>query len=752
MDDEIREIQSINFGIYSTEEIIAMSTCKIDNPKKSGHNSVYDLRMGAIENNQECETCNQNTESCPGHFGYIELNEPIIHPLFYRRVEAYLKCFCIKCYRLILQEDQIYLSELNKFKGETRFINILEKVKKTDICCHEDCQNEQPEFKYSPTENTISMVYQVKSKSKVNIVMTVDEIKKIFDNISAKDVELLGFDPKYSHPKNLIMCVLPVIPPCDRPYVKVDGHICDDDLTIQYIDIIKLNNSLLEDDLTETKKQKIMAGLKFRILTTFNNSQGRAKQTTNSRPIKGIKERLTGKDGQLRNNMMGKRCCESNTPILLWNGKTKKASELVIGDIIIGDDGNKRTITDIFSGKDQMYKVIQGRGDSYIVNSQHILTLRFNKHKHICFSNTRGWIIKWFDKNEIRMKTKSFGEDYKSLEKFSKCINDSDIFDISIQDYLKLNKTTQNSFLGIKLSTCINWEHKNVNIDPYLLGLSLGNEKYKYIPSEFIINHKNIRLKLLAGLIDNIALIEENGKIVRFSQLNENIIEKVDFISKSLGFSTRIEDSILTIYGHGLEEIPTKLKHLSSSKNMNSYWIKIENVGIGNFTGFEIDNNKRFLLADFTITHNCEQTARTVIGPEPTLKLNQVAIPKEVAETLTVPVRVANFNIKQLTEIVNSGKANYVLKNGGKTRINLEKAIFKSGTKLLGGDIIIRNGKEIQVKSGREILQKGDQIKRDGKLLEKVEYPSKREYKLEIGDIVERQLQDYDWVLLNPTF
>lgn len=305
MDNEIREIECINFGIYSTEEIINMATCKIDNPKKLGHNSIYDLRMGTIENHQECETCNQNSDICPGHFGYIELNEPIIHPLFYRRVETYLRCFCIKCYRLILQPEQIYLSELNKFKGEARFAKILDKIKKTDICCHEECQNEQPEFKYSPTENTISMVYQVKGKGKVNIVMTVDEIKKIFDNISDEDVDLIGFDPKYTHPKNLIMTVMPVIPPCDRPYVKVDGHICDDDLTIQYIDIIKLNNSLLEEDLSEAKKQKIMAGIRFRILTTFNNSQGRAKQTTNARPIKGIKERLTGKDGQLRNNMMG---------------------------------------------------------------------------------------------------------------------------------------------------------------------------------------------------------------------------------------------------------------------------------------------------------------------------------------------------------------------------------------------------------------------------------------------------------------
>ena len=88
---------------------------------------------------------------------------------------------------------------------------------------------------------------------------------------------------------------------------------CDDDLTNQYIEIIKANNHLeplKENDpnkhkeISETKRQKCLASLRFRILTTFNNGQGKAKHTTNGRAIKGIKERLAGKDGQLRLNVM----------------------------------------------------------------------------------------------------------------------------------------------------------------------------------------------------------------------------------------------------------------------------------------------------------------------------------------------------------------------------------------------------------------------------------------------------------------
>ena len=94
MDIDTREIASITFGIYSTQEILDMSVCKLDNPKKSGYGSVYDDRMGTTDSSKVCETCGENAQNCNGHFGHIEFNEPIINPLHYRRVVSFLNCFC----------------------------------------------------------------------------------------------------------------------------------------------------------------------------------------------------------------------------------------------------------------------------------------------------------------------------------------------------------------------------------------------------------------------------------------------------------------------------------------------------------------------------------------------------------------------------------------------------------------------------------------------------------------------------------
>jgi DNA-directed RNA polymerase beta' subunit len=314
-DVEIHDVESIEFGIFTPEEIRAMAVCKIDSSKLTGPGSVYDERMGChTDNNESCVTCGLKRD-CLGHFGYIDLAEPVLHPMFYKITSVFLKCFCKQCHRLLLQEEQIELAGLTKIKGERRFAKMLEKLEKIDICSH--CSSPQAKIIYKSKDMTIAMEYKQKKGdgiNKLNIIMTVEDIKKIFDDISNRDVEMLGFDPKRTHPRSFVLTVLPVIPPCSRPYVISEGNMCDDDLTYQLIEIVKINNQLANPDDTkdpkqlqkhQEKHQKLTQSLRFRIQTMMVNSKGRAKHPTDSRPLKGIKERLVGKGGRLRGNLMG---------------------------------------------------------------------------------------------------------------------------------------------------------------------------------------------------------------------------------------------------------------------------------------------------------------------------------------------------------------------------------------------------------------------------------------------------------------
>lgn len=304
----LKNIAKIEFGVLSAERIKAMAACEITSNKLHGHGSVYDERMGVCgDNNEACVTCGMK-KSCPGHYGFIQLVEPVLHPLYYKEIASMLKCFCKKCHKLILLREQLELSNISKMSGVKRYKAILSKIEKTDICSH--CQAPQPKILFKSKDMTIVMEYKQKKDNKISLPLSVDDIRKIFENVSDDEVKELGFNPEFVHPKNFIITIFPVIPPCSRPFIKTDGNVCDDDLTFQLFEICKINyqlKALSSAENNDNKIKELTRQLKFRIATTMNNSKGKARHPTDSRPMKGIKERLSGKEGRVRNNLEGKR-------------------------------------------------------------------------------------------------------------------------------------------------------------------------------------------------------------------------------------------------------------------------------------------------------------------------------------------------------------------------------------------------------------------------------------------------------------
>ena len=322
------EIQSIQFGIYSSEEIEKLSVCEITSHKIIGNGSIYDKRMGVLKNNELCVSCGKNNKDCPGHFGHINLNIDIIHPLFYKHTLLFLKCFCLKCSRLIISEEQINLNGLNKYSKMVKFNKVVERCEKIDMCYH--CNYIKPKIQFIANDNNFVIIH----KNKEDILKTNlsdFEIKSIFDNIIDDDITLMGLNPNYIKPRNLIISKLLVLPPVDRPYVIIENMTCDDDITLQYIEIVKINNNLLNIN-NETKKNKLIQSLIFRIKCLFDNTQEKAKHS-NGRPMKGIKKRISGKEGQMRNNCMGKRVNQSGRTVI-GPDPTLRLDEMVVPEKI----------------------------------------------------------------------------------------------------------------------------------------------------------------------------------------------------------------------------------------------------------------------------------------------------------------------------------------------------------------------------------------------------------------------------------
>lgn len=354
-------------------------------------------------------------------------------------------------------------------------------------------------------------------------------------------------------------------------------------------------------------------------------------------------------------------CFAKDTQIITWDGNIKMSQDIKIGDILIGDDGNPRNVLSIVEGEDEMYEIIQKNGSNYIVNSQHKLVLQYNNDKKIKWNESRNsWLIIWFDHNISNIRTKQIKvtdsllkkDAYNKLLQFKDTLKFPDIIEIPVVDFIKLTISCQKKLLGIKAKE-INWKYKETSFDPYLLGIWISDEnnynalimnntehinewcnKYNIklsdfnitnlfktyiIPLEYIVNDRNSRLKLLAGILDNIGYLSNNKKNIQFIIFNWSISRQIKFLVKSLGFNVtisicknknkNIDQLLINISGENLSDIPMSnlLKtHIIVETKLTTN-ISINHIGKDNYYGWQIDGNKRFLLHDLTSIRNCDQ-------------------------------------------------------------------------------------------------------------------------------------------------
>lgn len=167
-------------------------------------------------------------------------------------------------------------------------------------------------------------------------------------------------------------------------------------------------------------------------------------------------------------------CFDPDTPILSWDGIIKKAKDIKVDDYLVDDNGNAVRVKSTISGIKEMYEIIPKKTNfiSYTVTDNHILTLKVRDYMGV--RNHRGKKeFMWFDKKELKFRNKNFNNDME-LDVFKSSIDDDNVIDITIEKYLSLPQNVQEKLYLFK-SDGINWDSKEVDLDPYILGMWLGD-------------------------------------------------------------------------------------------------------------------------------------------------------------------------------------------------------------------------------------------------------------------------------------
>uniref|UniRef100_A0A8C5AHD0 DNA-directed RNA polymerase subunit n=1 Tax=Gadus morhua TaxID=8049 RepID=A0A8C5AHD0_GADMO len=110
-----RRLDSLSFGLYSAEEIRKLSVKAItnlvffDNLGNVSVNGLYDLSMGPSDNKEVCATCSQNSQTCPGHFGHVDLPLPVYNPMLFDTLFLLVRGSCLRCHMLTCPRSAIHL-------------------------------------------------------------------------------------------------------------------------------------------------------------------------------------------------------------------------------------------------------------------------------------------------------------------------------------------------------------------------------------------------------------------------------------------------------------------------------------------------------------------------------------------------------------------------------------------------------------------------------------------------------------------
>ncbi len=418
-------------------------------------------------------------------------------------------------------------------------------------------------------------------------------------------------------------------------------------------------------------------------------------------------------------------CHAKGQPILMYDGSIKLVENIEVGDLVMGWDSTPREVEILRRGRQQMAKIIPNKGEPWVVNLDHILTVKLTNGPSPTHTTTGGY-------------------------EYGKTV------DVKLSDYLRLSNTTKHAMKQFTAPEITCWPESKQPVPPYLLGALLGDgglssksmmtftsadaemwnsvQAYqlaaggnlgetnevitkrltnspflfesmrqlglfpikcedRFVPNIYKTGSKQQRLEILAGLIDTDGWVDKAS--LAFCSKSKKLRDDVSFIARSLGFfvTEAIKKSHCyykaqkregTYYYAGisgdLSQLPLRLVRKIPRKRIikkqhNTTGFRVELLNEDDFYGFNITGDGRYLLGNFTVTHNSGKTyAAVAVARELGLKI-AVVCPKAVISAWN---KVIKQHFKMSPEFVLNYES---VKTGKYKEIGVWKHVSKISTR-----------------------------------------------------------------------
>lgn len=342
------------------------------------------------------------------------------------------------------------------------------------------------------------------------------------------------------------------------------------------------------------------------------------------------------------------KCLGRDTPVLMFDGTTKMVQDVAVGDLLMGPDSTPRCVTSICNGREPLYRVTPTKGDSYVVNESHILSLKQTGLKsnplypcqqgkgNIVNIGVKQWLAssRNFKHTHKGWRTSvDFPEQQQPLDPY--------FFGLWLGDgHSRHQAITTGDTMIVSYLQAVAYDMKlRVRIEP-AGGASVtvhivGKKKHanplrdalreldvlhnKHVPHVYKAADRKQRLMVLAGLLDSDGSLSNGG--YDYITKQKQLADDVAYIARSLGLAAYVAECQKSAHAQHVGTywrvsisgdtscIPCLLDRKKAAprkqrKSVLVTGIQVEPIGEGDYYGFEITGDRLFLLGDFTVTHN----------------------------------------------------------------------------------------------------------------------------------------------------
>jgi hypothetical protein len=350
-------------------------------------------------------------------------------------------------------------------------------------------------------------------------------------------------------------------------------------------------------------------------------------------------------------------CHGAGHPILMFDGTLRPVEEIQVGDQLMGPDSCPRQVLALHRGDDDLYRVTPHRGEPFVVNAGHMLSLvctNEGKTTYPCYR--RGGEIDNIAVRDYLTRSRTWRhlrKLYRAAIEFRQprdlpvppyvlglLLGDGclcDVVELTTADDVLAD--TWGKYAGMVGCTvgaddggqrCLTYtlqhakgKYNLVREALCALGVADKRSEAKFIPHEYLTAARSDRLSLLAGLIDSDGSRHHSG--FEITTKSKELAADVVFLARSLGFGaycgqkfsycqTGAGGWFFRIHIDGdMHEVPCRLNRKrppprQQKKSVLRTGFTIEPCGRGQYYGFSVDGDHLYVDGHFVVHHNSGKT------------------------------------------------------------------------------------------------------------------------------------------------